>query len=121
MAHIAYTLTRDAYTAIPKDKIQTGYYLSLPPQPGRVGRRDRLEYLTSNAVPTVPADGGPHRLSQVLDYDHQRSSGPVRLLSAFGNDPVYVLYVRWLGDYVWDNETGDESDLYCLTIYNGID
>ena len=127
MGAVVYPLTREAYTVIPRADLSSGRYLSLPAQAGkRLGRGDMLEYIGRNdGVPTVPGKGVPHRLAKIIDHDNPRSDGPVGLLAQvyFGENagPEGVLYVRWLGSHVYETETGDDTELYCLITYDGID
>ena len=106
MAHVAYTLTRSAYTEI-ADAGDT-VNVQLPIAPYRLGNVDRLELILATSTPTVPSnESTPHRLGTIMENTNEQFTIITQLTVPAGEK----LYARWLGI----TEYAAASDLYVVT------
>ena len=110
MASTSYTLSRTAYTSVASaDDVVS---VKLPQIPFRVGRLDRVELILATAAPTVPDPvSAPHRDSIVLENSPEQFGVLANVTVPTGE----ALYARWLGEYSYEDESGDDSSLYVVT------
>ena len=106
MAHVAHTLTMDAYTEI-ADSGDT-VNLQLPVPPFRLGHVDRVELILATSTPTVPTNNlEPRREATIMENTVEQFTTVTQLTVPAGEK----LYARWLGHFSY----GDGSDLYVVT------
>ena len=112
MAHADHVLTRGAYVNIATGPVTVNVFL--PTGPYRIGNKDRAEIITATTAnaPTAPSPSSdPHRLGTVLENTQDQFVAVTQLAVSSGEN----LYARWLGQYAYPDESGNDSDLYVVT------
>ena len=108
MANTSISLSRTAYTEV-ADAADT-VTVTLPNPPQRSQNRDTVELISATSSPTVPTEGA-HRDAVILDNFRFGFLALTNYTVPTGEK----LYARWLSEHPYDDEAGNDSDLYVVT------